>query len=124
MSPPLKATLISALVFPGGGHFYIKRYFTGALLAGISLVCLLLLLSIAMEAAQVISQKILNGEIPLDVLRIRAEIYAQSSAIGSTRGEIATWILIVCWLASIADSYRLSRKQHQAEEKSDQSHTG
>ena len=58
MSPPLKATLISALVFPGGGHFYLKRRFTGALLAGVSLVCLVVLVSVAMEAAQVISQKI------------------------------------------------------------------
>jgi len=119
MTPPLKATLISALVFPGGGHFYLKKHFTGALLAGISLVCLYLLMSVAMEAAQVISQKILSGEIPLDILRIRKEIYTQSAAIGSTRGEVATWLLIICWLVGIADSYRLSRQQEQTRQKSD-----
>jgi TM2 domain-containing membrane protein YozV len=35
MTPPLKATLISALVFPGGGHFYLKKHIVGVLLAGI-----------------------------------------------------------------------------------------
>ena len=109
MTPPLKATLISALVFPGGGHFYLKRHFIGALLAGISLVCLYLLVSIAMEAAQVISQKILSGEIPLDILRIHEEIYTQSAAIGSTRSEAATWLLAICWFVGIANSYRLGR---------------
>ncbi len=121
MTPPLKATLISALVFPGGGHFYLKRHFTGALLAGVSLVCLYLLVSIAMEAAQAISQKILSGEIPMDVFRIREEIYTQSAIIGSTRGEVVTWLLVACWLVGIADSYRLGRKQEQARQESNPS---
>ncbi len=114
MTPPLKATLISALVFPGGGHFYLKKPLVGALLAGISLVCIYLLLSTAMEAAQVISLKIQGGEIPLDVMRIREEIYKQTAASGSTTTEVATWLLVICWLAGIADSFRLGRKQEQA----------
>ena len=121
MTPPLKATLISALVFPGGGHFYLKNYFIGALLAGISLVCVYLLLSTAMEAAQVISLKIQSGEIPLDILRIRAEIYKQSAASASTRTEVATWLLGICWLVGIADSFRLGRKQEQTRHKTDPS---
>jgi len=124
MTPALKATLISALVFPGGGHFHLKKYFAAALLAGISLVCLYLLVSTAVEAAQVISQKILSGEIPLDIVRIRAEIYRQTAASGSTTTEIATWLLVICWLVGMADSFRLGRKQEQARPKTDPSPPG
>ena len=124
MTPPLKAALISALVFPGGGHFYLKKHFAGVLLAGISLVCVYLLISTAMEAAQVLSLKIQSGEIPLDIARIRAEIYKQSAASGSATTEIATWLLVICWLVGIADSFRLGRKQEQARHKTEPSQPG
>jgi len=119
MTPPLKAMLISALVFPGGGHFYLKKPFIGALLAGISLVGIYLLFSAAMEAAQVISLKIQSGEIPLDILRIREEINKQSAASATTTTEVAIWLLGICWLVGIADSYRLGRQQEQARHKRD-----
>ena len=119
MTPPLKAALISALVFPGGGHFYLKKHFAGVLLAGISLVCLYLLISTAVDAAQVISLKLQSGEIPLDIARIRAEIYKQSAASGSATTEIATWLLVICWLVGMADSFRLGRNQEQARPKTD-----
>ena len=119
MTPSSKAALISALVFPGGGHFYLKKHIVGALLTGISLVGVYLLFSTAMEAAQVISLKIQSGEIPLDMARIRAEIYKQSAASGSTT-QIATWLLGICWLVGIVDSFRLGRQRGQARQKDDQ----
>jgi len=124
MTPPLKAALISALVFPGGGHFYLKKHIVGALLAGISLMCVYLLVATAMEAAQVISLKLQSGEIPLDIDRIRAEIVKQSAASGSTTTGIATWLLAICWLAGIVDSFRLGRKQGQARPKTEPSQPG
>ena len=121
MSPSMKVSLISALVFPGGGHFYMKRHFVGALLAGTSLVCLYLILMVAVEAAQIISHKILSGEIPLDVFRIRAEIYKQSAAVATDTTEIATWTLVGCWLVGIADSFRLGRRQQRDAQESESS---
>ncbi len=120
MTPSFKAALISALVFPGGGHFYLKKHIVGALLTGISLVCLYLVISTAMEAAQVISLKIQSGEIPLDIARIRAEIYKQSAASGSATTKIATWLLGICWLVGIVDSFRLGRQRGQARQKDGQ----
>ena len=124
MTPSSKAALISALVFPGGGHFYLKKHIAGALLAGISLVCVYLLISTAMEAAQVISLKLQSGEIPLDIARIRAEIVKQSAVSGSTTTAIATWLLGICWLVGIVDSFRLGRKQGQARPKTEPSQPG
>jgi len=102
MTPSLKTALISALVFPGSGHFYLKKYFVGALLAGISLVCVYLLLSTAMEAAQAISLQIQSGEIPLDIVRIQQAISEQTAARGSITTKAATWLLVICWFAGIA----------------------
>jgi hypothetical protein len=113
MSPSLKAMLISALVFPGGGHFYMKKHVVGALLAGTSLICLYLLVSTAVEAAEVVSQKLLSGEIPLDIALIRTEIVEQSAASATTTTEAATWLLAGCWLVGIADSFRLGRVKKQ-----------
>jgi hypothetical protein len=124
MTQSMKATLISALVFPGGGHFYMKKHLVGALLAGISLICLYLLVATAVEAAEIISQKILSGEIPLDVFRIRAEIYEQSAASATGTTGIATWALAICWLVGIADSFRLGRKQEKAGHRPDSSQHG
>jgi len=124
MTSPLKAALISALVIPGGGHFYLKKHFIGALLAGITLVCIYLLLSTAMEAAQAISLQIQSGEIPLDIGRIQQAISEQTAARGSITTRAATWLLVICWLVGIADSFRLGRKQEQARLKADPSQPG
>ena len=120
MTPSSKAALISALVFPGSGHFYLKKHIVGGLLAGISLLCIYLLISTVMEAAQVISLKIQSGEIPLDIDQIRAEIHKQSAASNSTTIGIATWLLGICWLAGIVDSFRLGRQRSQVRQKGEQ----
>jgi hypothetical protein len=38
MNKPLKAALLSALVFPGSGHLYLKKYVCVTVLA-VALVC-------------------------------------------------------------------------------------
>lgn len=111
MTNSLKAVLFSAFVFPGGGHFYLKKHIQGTLLAVISLACLAVLLSTAMEKAQQISDKILAGEIPLDLGRISAEISSQVAAGGTQNADIATYVLLICWLVGIIDSYRIGRIQ-------------
>jgi len=111
----LKAVLFSAFVFPGGGHFYLKKHIQGTLLAFISLACLAVLLSTAMEKAQQISDKILAGEIPLDLARITEEVSNQVAAGGTQMADISTYILLICWLVGIVDSYRLGRIQHKVD---------
>jgi len=110
MQQSYKAALFAALIFPGSGHLLLKHYPAGLLFAGTSLACLGVLIFRAMEIAQVISDKILSGEIPLDIQRLGAEISTQSSADGSTLSSIATWILVFCWVAGTADAFRLGRR--------------
>ena len=116
MKKSYKAALFSALIFPGSGHFLLKQYPLGFLFAGTAIGCLSALVFTAIAIAQTISDQILSGEIPLDIVRISSEISIQSEAAGSTTVTIATWALIFCWLAVTADAFRLGRQRDRAEQ--------
>lgn len=114
MSQSLKAALFSAFVFPGSGHFLLKKRVHGSLLAGVSILCVWALLSTALEKAQEISFKIQSGEIPLDINRITEEVSKQVAGGGTQLADIATYLLLICWLLGIVDSYRVGRLQDKA----------
>lgn len=119
MSQSLKAALFSAFVFPGSGHFLLKKPIHGSLLAGVSILCLWALLSTALEKVREISLKIQSGEIPLDISRITEEVSRQV-ADGSTQlAYIATYLLLICWLLGIVDSYRVGWLQDKANSRHD-----
>lgn len=111
MRSSLKAALFSALLFPGSGHFVLRKHVRGALLAGISIVCLYLLVSIALEIAQQVSDEILSGQIPLDSVVIMDEVSKRTADSGSSRAGLPTYLLLACWLVGIVDSWRLGHSQ-------------
>ena len=119
MGQSLKAALLSAFAFPGSGHFFLKKRVHAALLAAVSIACVYALLSTAVEIAQEISLKIQSGEIPLDVIRITEEISKQRASGGTQIANIATYVLVICWLVGIVDSYRLGRLQAEADSSPD-----
>ena len=115
MKQSYKAALFSALVYPGSGHLMLKQYPMGLLLAGTATGCLGALVYRAFAIAGTISDKILMGEIPLDIARINDEISMQMAAGGSTMVTISTWLLVVCWVAGTADAFRLGRRRDRAD---------
>ena len=106
MRKSIKAMLFSALVFPGSGHFILRKRVRGALLAVISIACLYVLVATALEIAKQISDEILSGQIPLDSARITDEIVARSAGGDSLAVSISTYLLLACWLLGIVDSFR------------------
>lgn len=86
----------------------------------VSIACITILLSVALEKAQQISDKILSGEIPLDVTRISEEITNHAATGGTQWANISTYLLLVCWLIGIVDSYRLGRLKDKADNSIDQ----
>ena len=115
MKQSYKAALFSAFAYPGSGHLILKHYPMGLLLAGTATGCLGALVFRAFAIAGEISDRILMGEIPLDIARINEEISMQLAAGGSTMVTIATWLLVFCWLAGTADAFRLGRRQDRAD---------
>ncbi len=107
----MKAALLSAFVFPGVGHFLLKKYIPGAVLAGTAFAGLYFLIAKTVERALQITEKIQSGEIELDAATI-AEL-ASTQAIGTEAQllNIAVAILFISWLIGIVDSYRVGRAQ-------------
>ncbi len=107
----MKAALLSAMVFPGVGHFFLKKYVTAIVLAGATFVSLYWVISKTVERALQITEKIQQGEIQLDVTAITEILSKQSTGTEAQLLNIASVALIICWLIGIVDSYRIGRLQ-------------
>jgi len=104
-----KAALLSALVFPGIGHIYLKRYLSGIILAGVSFAAIYYLTAKMVEKSLQILEKIQSGSIPLNTRAITELLSKQSTGAESQLLSMATAVFIICWLIGILDSYRVGR---------------
>ncbi len=111
MSKAIKAALLSAFVFPGTGHFFLKKHIIGASLAGAAVASLYLVISRMVERALLIAERIQLGEVQLDVAAIAELISKQPTGTDSQLLNIAWIVLIISWLIGIVDSYRVGRRQ-------------
>jgi len=109
MTNAVKAALWSIFVLPGSGHFFLKKPISGTAIVGLSLVALTVIVVKAVERANQIVDKILNGEIALDPLIIAEQVSMQSAQAGSNLLNIATYLLIAIWILAAIDAYRLGR---------------
>ena len=100
-----KACLLSALIFPGAGHYFLEKYIRALLYAVISIGCLYFLLTSVVEIAQGISEQILNGEIPMDVSEIVSTVTKRTSGVMHNTADNSVLLLIACWLVSSIDAY-------------------
>jgi len=115
MSQSVKAALLSALVFPGAGHIYLKKYITGAILACTALAALYLIAADILERALAIVEKIERGEVSPDVAAIAELLSRQPMGNESPLLDAALPVLVICWVIGIADSYRRGRAQDKEE---------
>jgi hypothetical protein len=111
-----KAALISAFVFPGLGHIYLKKYLVGILLAGFSAASIYYMVSNVMEIAMEISGKIESGAISPDIATITALVSQQANSANTQLANIATSVFFICWSIAIIDSYRLGIAQEKRSE--------
>lgn len=109
MSRSLKAALLSALVFPGLGHLYLKQRLRGIVLAGVTLVALVLVTSSAVDTAMQLSDAILRGELQPDAAAIAGAL-AQQPPDGDALLVNGAWAaLLVAWVFGIIDAWRAGR---------------
>ncbi|CAA0126030.1 Uncharacterised protein [Halioglobus japonicus] len=112
-----KAMLLSGLVFPGAGHFYLKRWVEGTLLAGTAAYALYFIVSVAMNTALDIVGQIESGAVVADPDVISAHVTQQLQATAGTT-SLATIVLTVCWVMGIVGSYwqgrdKVTPNEHQ-----------
>jgi uncharacterized membrane protein len=119
MKRSTKAALLSALVFPGAGHMFLKKYLAGALIIGTSIAAVYYLLSKSLEMASQITEELQRGNIQLDIETITELVSKQSTAADVQLLNIATAAFFICWLIGIIDSYRIGRTQDKIIEHGD-----
>lgn len=110
MNKPLKAALFSALIFPGAGQLLLKKYISATYFAVFAGVGLYLLFSNLMSRAQDIIDKIQRGEVSADLATI-TELVNQQSSTASDSLSPALIILLVAWLVSVVEAYRVGKKE-------------
>jgi len=111
MKKSTKAALLSALVFPGVGHILLKRYISGAAFAITAIMALYVLISNAIDRALQIIDKLQRGEIQPDIAVITELVSKQPAGTEAILIDIATTVLILAWIAGVADAYRVGRLQ-------------
>jgi hypothetical protein len=101
------AVLLSLLVFPGAGHVYVKRRLRGLAFLIPALLAAVYVFNQAMEEANKIVGQITSGAMPLDPAAMAAQI--EQSGGNTTMANIASAVMLICWLGSALDAWLLAR---------------
>lgn len=111
MRNSIKVVLLSAFIFPGAGHFSLKKRLMGSVLVGVTLVCLYFLITTVLRISQDLKTKIESGEIPYDISKI-TELASEKLSGGDDKFIIySSFAFILCWIFGVVDSFRLGRLQ-------------
>lgn len=103
LSRRTQALLLSALVFPGSGHFLLKRKARGCLFLVPALVALVIVSRQIMARLDQIMAQVNSGALPLDVQLIVDRVDALSASDGPAM-TVAVGVLAACWLGSLLDT--------------------
>lgn len=110
MNRSTKAALISALIFPGIGHLYLKQYLVGFILSCTAFSSVYYLISKSLERAMSIVDKFQGGVVLPDIATITEMVTKQSMGEGTELLNLASVVFLICWIVGIIDSYRLGKK--------------
>jgi len=108
-----KAALLSGLIFPGIGHIVLKQYLRGSVLMLFALIALSVVVTRIFQRALTIVDRINSGDIPVDTVAIAEMVSNSTSGADSFIENTALFVLGVCWLIGIIDSYRLGVAQEK-----------
>jgi hypothetical protein len=115
MKKSSKAALLSGLIFPGIGHIYLREYFRGSILAGLSLASLSVVVTRAYQHALLVVDRIASGDVAMEAGAIAQAVSNSTSATDNLMENAALVLLVACWLAGIMDSYRLGALQEKSD---------
>jgi len=107
MNIALKSALLSAFVYPGAGHFFLKKYTLCTAYVCTFSVPLYLLFREIFSKTELVVKQIQNGEIPLDVTAISHALSHSITGVSAQELNIKVYVLMLLWILGIIDSYRL-----------------
>ena len=101
------AALLSALVFPGIGQWYLGRRGLALLFAGPALVAGYVYLNFALDEANALAGQLLGGSMPLDPAAIAARLEGRPTPLSVT---LSGWVFALCWVGSVLEAWLGKRK--------------
>ena len=102
------AALMSALIFPGAGQWFLGRWKRACLFAVPAAVAVFILIGSMLAAAEgVVSAAEARGA-ALDPFALAAQLEAQDM---SGTAKLCAGVLVACWLAAIADAWLCGRNK-------------
>ncbi|WP_028865203.1 DUF6677 family protein [Psychromonas aquimarina] len=114
MKKSTKALLLSALLCPGAGHFYLKKYISGCVLTGVFISALVVLtadiINITEQVTAELTAQINAGSIALDITALSAFLTEKLQAFETQHLTQISYLLMALWLAAAADVYRIGRR--------------
>ena len=108
MSRPTIALLLSALVFPGAGHLYLKRRGRALLFIVPTLAALAYFLVDAVGRAGAMADQILSGSLGADPVAIAAKL--EQAGPTPFLLDLAMYVMLACWIAAAVDAWLLGRR--------------
>lgn len=111
MNIAVKAALFNALLFPGWGHIYLKRYKRGIIFI---LLVVAGILAICGETLQAAMQVLKASPIPKATMNINVIVKLSFDSLNNMNlSYLALIVLLIAllWLFSIIDAYRLGKKE-------------
>lgn len=101
MKRNVRGALLSGLLFPGIGQFYLGRRALALLFLVPAAVAGLAYADFALEQASAVADQVLSGAVALDPAAIAARIDAQATPLWVTAAGI---VFVLCWMGSIAEA--------------------
>ena len=110
MKKPLKVALFSGLVFPGIGHFMLKKHIQGSVLLFSFALASYFYFTDAMAKAETVLAKVQNGEIALNSVAITKALENTNSGFSEQQLSLLSYLMLAIWLVAVIDSYRIAKK--------------
>jgi ABC-type transport system involved in cytochrome c biogenesis permease subunit len=93
--------ILSALVFPGVGQYYLGRRTRALLFLVPAAVAAILYFSFALDQANTMADQVLSGKVALDPAAIEAQLAGVPTPVSVTLAGI---VFAVCWVGSIVEA--------------------
>lgn len=93
--------LLSALVFPGTGQFYLHRRCRGWLLLLLAAGAAIVYADFAVDQATALADQVLAGSVPLDPAAMAARLEAAPTPLPET---VAGIVFAACWIGGIVEA--------------------
>ncbi len=102
------AALLSALVFPGVGHFYLRRPRRAWLFLVPALIAAVIWFGDVATQVSTILDQVTSGAIAPDPVAIAAKLEKEGGS--SPLVHVAAIVFAVCWVGSIVDALLVGRR--------------